>query len=940
MAEEGFRRKLTAILSADVEGYSRLMGEDEDATIRTLTAYRELMSTLIQKQHGRVVDSPGDNLLAEFLSVVDAVRCAVEIQEELRVRNAELPDGRRMEFRIGINLGDVVEEGERIYGDGVNITARVEGLAEGGGICISGTVYDSIKSKLSLGYESLGEHTVKNIKEPVRVYRMRVGPDASVLEESKEKKLAVKRWQWAALAAVVVLILGAVAVWNFYFRLPSVEPASVEKMAFPLPEKPSIAVLPFDNMSGDPEQDFIADGFTENIIMGLSQMPGMFVIARNSVFTYKGKPVKIKQVSEELGVRYVLEGSVQKAGDRLRVNAQLIDALKGHHLWADRYDRELKDLFKLQDEITLKVTTALSVKLLGLMKNERIQTDNFEAWSLFTKGIRHFNRHTKEDNQKAIEYFEKALKLDSDYPLAWLFLAWTHLMDGEMGFSDSPGESIKRAVEIKQKTSDLWPEASRHSFTGEIYSIQKQYEKSISEKEKALALAPNSSREHISLAWTLKDGARPEEAIVYAKKAMRLEPHYPAWFLTTLISSYDQTGRYEEGLAACKQLLDRAAKGEYPLQWAHLGLAAGYARLDRMEEARSHAAELLKIVPKFSIKKYRASWRLSSLKDQKYVDSYTEMLRKAGLPDEPPLPLPDKPSIAVLPFKNLSSDPEQEFLSDGFTEDIITTLAKLPRMFVIARESSFTFKGKSVKIQEVGRDLGVGYVLEGSIQKLGDRVRISAKLIDAKNGHHLWAEKFDRDQQDIFKLRDDITKEIAIALQVKLTEGEWLPGWGGITNNFDAYINVRQSLEHFRRFTPDDNILSRQKAKEALKLDPNYSAATQMIAWTLLMDGLFGTSKTPDKSIEQAFELARKALNKGDDDSGAHYLLGYAYLQRGQFEKAVSELEIARELFPNSAEINAGLGMVLSDAGRPMEAIPALKNDNALESDSTELVLR
>jgi TolB-like protein/class 3 adenylate cyclase/Tfp pilus assembly protein PilF len=633
MADEGFKRKLTAILSADVEGYSRLMGEDEDATIRTLTAYRELMSTIIQKHHGRVVDSPGDNLLAGFLSVVDAVRCAVEIQEELRVRNAELPENRRMVFRIGINLGDVVEEGERIYGDGVNITARVEGLAEGGGICISGTVYDSIKNKLSMAYDSLGEHTVKNIKEPVRVYRMRVGPDAAAPGVSKEKRFAVKRWQWAAMAAVVVLIVGAVAVWNFYFRLPSIEPASVEKMAFSLPDKPSIAVLPFDNMSGDPEQDFIADGFTENIITGLSQIPEMFVIARSSVFTYKGKPVKIRQVSEELGVRYVLEGSVQKAGDRIRITAQLIDALKGGHLWTERFDREIKDLFKLQDEITLKVVKALHGKLMGPVGRVAFRTDSFEAWSLFVKGIRHFDRITKMDNQKAKEYFEKALKLDPDYPLAWLFLAWSHLVDGKMGFSDSPGESIKRAVEIKQKTSENWPAASRHSFTGEIYSIQKQYEKSIAEKEKALALAPNSSREHISLAWTLDGGARPEEAIVYAKKAMRLEPYYPAWFLTILISSYDQAGSYDEALTVCKQLLERAVKGDYPLQLAHLVLAAGYARLDRMEEARSHAAELRKIVPKFSIKRYHTSWRITSLKDQKYLDSYTEMLRKAGLPD-------------------------------------------------------------------------------------------------------------------------------------------------------------------------------------------------------------------------------------------------------------------------------------------------------------------
>ncbi|MEE9151849.1 MAG: adenylate/guanylate cyclase domain-containing protein, partial [Thermoplasmata archaeon] len=343
MTEEGFKRKLTAILSADVEGYSRLMGEDEDATIRTLTTYRELMSTLIQKHRGRVVDSPGDNLLAEFGSVADAVRCAVEVQEELRVRNAELPENRRMEFRIGINLGDVVQEGERIYGDGVNITARVEGLAEGGGICISGTVYDSIKNKLSLSYESLGEHTVKNITEPVRVYRMRVGP------EVREEKAGPRRWQKAALAAVVVLVVaaGAWAIWNFYFRPPPIEPASVEKMAYPLPDKPSIAVLPFVNMSGDPEQEYIADGISESIITALCKIPEMFVIARTSTSTYKGKSVKTQQVSEELGVRYVLEGSVQKAGDRIRVTAQLIDAISSHHLWADRYDRDIEDFFDL-----------------------------------------------------------------------------------------------------------------------------------------------------------------------------------------------------------------------------------------------------------------------------------------------------------------------------------------------------------------------------------------------------------------------------------------------------------------------------------------------------------------------------------------------------------------------------------------------------------------
>ncbi len=246
-------------------------------------------------------------------------------------------------------------------------------------------------------------------------------------------------------------------------------------------------------------------------------------------------------------------------------------------------------------------------------------------------------------------------------------------------------------------------------------------------------------------------------------------------------------------------------------------------------------------------------------------------------------------------------------------------------MFVVARESSFTFKGKSVKIQEIGRDLGVRYVLEGSIQKFGDQIRITAQLIDATNGHHLWAEKYDRELKDIFAMRDEITMKIAAALQVKLTEGE-SANWGPETESFEAYIKVMQSLEHFKAFTPDDNILSRQKAKEALDLDPNYSSATEMFAWTLLMDGVFGTSKTPEKSIEQAFELAQKVLDRGDSDAGAHFLIGYAYSRKEQFDKAISELEIARDLFPNNADINAGLGMILNAAGKPEEAINVLKN--------------
>lgn len=326
-----------------------------------------------------------------------------------------------MAFRIGVNLGDVVEEDGRIYGDGVNIAARLESICQGGGICISGTAFEHIEHKLDLEFEDLGDHETKNITTPLRVYRVLSYPGAAAHRVVKAKRAIQRKWLKAALALAALLIIGAgaLAIWSFLLRPapPTVEPASPDRKAFLLPEQPSIAVLPFDNMSGDPEQEFIADGMTANIITGLSQIPEMFVIARNSVFTYKGKPVKIKQVSEELGVKYVLEGSVQKAGDRLRVNAQLTDALRGHHLWAERYDRELKDLFKLQDEITMKIVAALEVKLARGEQLENwlvnwFKTDSFEAWSHSTKGFSIINRFTVEDLHKARKHSQQAVNLD------------------------------------------------------------------------------------------------------------------------------------------------------------------------------------------------------------------------------------------------------------------------------------------------------------------------------------------------------------------------------------------------------------------------------------------------------------------------------------------------------------------------------------------------
>ncbi|MBT8364923.1 MAG: adenylate/guanylate cyclase domain-containing protein [Deltaproteobacteria bacterium] len=633
MPLEGFKRKLTAILSADAVGYSRLMREDEEATVRDLAAHRLLISEIIQQHHGRVIDSPGDNILAEFGSVVDAVNGAIKIQEEIKKCNTDTPKDSRMEFRVGINLGDVIEEEEQIYGDGVNIAARVEGLAAAGGISISGTVYEHIKDKLSLGYHYLGEQDVKNIPEPVRVYRLLAEPaDAGKMIGEEKSKSRRSRYIAFGVLALIILVVGALVIWNPYFRV-QIEPSSVDKMAFPLPEKPSIAVLPFDNMSGDPKQEYIADGFTENIITGLSQIPNMFVIARNSAFTYKGKPVKIKQVSEELGVRYVLEGSIQRSEDRLRVTAQLIDALKGHHIWAERYDRELKDLFVIQDEITMKILNALEVKLtVGEVANW-YRTDNFEAWSLLTKGFSLINRLTKEDLLEARNHFEQAANLEPDYAPAWTMQAWTHTIEVLLGLSKSPRESINRAIELAQKTAALGEDqANLHSLMMRIYRVQGKFDNAISEGKKAVALNPNGARPHIFLAASLRYGGRPEEAIIHAKKAMRLEPYYPAWFMGNLAGPYEMVGRYEEANAIWKKLLKRALKGEIPPLLVHERLAISYARLDRMEEAQAHAAEILKIKPDYKVEFYR-NRKARLYKDKVYLENQVDLLRKAGLPE-------------------------------------------------------------------------------------------------------------------------------------------------------------------------------------------------------------------------------------------------------------------------------------------------------------------
>ena len=585
MAEEFFKRKLTAILSADVVGYSRLMEDDEEATIQTLNTYRKSMSTLIQQYRGRVVDTTGDNLMAEFNSAVDSVNCAVQIQRELAERNAELPNCRKMEIRIGINVGDVVVDGERIYGDGVNIAARIESLAETGGICISGSAYDQVSNKLGLEYENIGEQQVKNISTPIRVFRV---------------------------------------IWDT--DLP--ERSSPEEYTLlPLPDKPSIAVLPFNNMSGDPEQDYFSDGLTEEIITALSKVPQLFVIARNSTFTYKGKPVNVKQVGQELGVGYVLEGSVRKAGDRVRITAQLIDATTGNHLWAERYDREIKDIFALQDEITMKILAALQVKLTE-GEQARISskgTDNLEAYLKVLQARESSCSFTREGNALARQMCEEAISLDPDYARTYYLLSLTHQTDLFLGVSKNPRQSMEKIKELAQKAIALDnSSAEAHRTLCYLYTMMRQYEKGIAEGERAVALDPNSADCHSMLGTSLHYAGKYKQAIDLLTKAVRLNPIPPTIYFLILGNAYQLAGMYEESILTYKKVLKRNPDHLF----AHLRLAATYILVNREQEAKSEASEVLRIDPEFSIKTFL---RTVPYKNQSDLELLQSSLRKTGL---------------------------------------------------------------------------------------------------------------------------------------------------------------------------------------------------------------------------------------------------------------------------------------------------------------------
>jgi adenylate cyclase len=636
------QRRLAAIMFTDMVDFSRQMGADEAHTLRLLAIHNQVIEHAVAAHQGHVIKTAGDGFLIEFSSVVHAVQCAQSIQTHFHTHNAKQAKADQIHVRIGLHEGDIlVQSNGDVLGDGVNIASRLQTLAEPDTICISQKVHEEVEKKLDLGTVlSLGQPNLKNIVQRQHVYLLLPEPPTGLRQALQVQRLKLRRRMrpihWLGVAALFLIVGTLVTVRYFPVLLPSTQPLAPSTQPLPLPDKPSIVVLPFDNMSKDPEQDYFSNGITEVLTSDLSRISSLFVIARNTAFTYKGKALNVQEVGKELGVQYVLEGSVQKAADHVRIVAQLIDTTTGGHLWSQRYDRPLKDIFALQDEIVQKIVTTLELQLTlseqGVLTRKR--TDNLEAYDYFLRGLVAYEYRTKETNAQARQMFEKAIALDPQYATAYAQMGWTHLLEWSWRWSVDP-KHVERAFELAQQAIALdgsLPGA--HSLLSSAYASKKQYDPAIAEGERAIALDPNNSDSYVRQAEVLSLSGKPEEASRLVEQAMRLNPRYPVLYLFNAGWAYTMVGRYAEAITALKTALLRnpdnlAASfwlaGSYGWQWASQ-LSLDPQTLERGLEVAQRAVAL-------NDSYWAAHWFLSFvyLHQQQYDHALVEIERAVAL---------------------------------------------------------------------------------------------------------------------------------------------------------------------------------------------------------------------------------------------------------------------------------------------------------------------
>jgi adenylate cyclase len=613
MADPSNRRKLAAILSADVVGYSRLMAANEAVTVKTLKSYRDIIARLVVRRGGRVVNAPGDALLAEFPSAVEAVQAAIEIQKSVEGHNIELEADRRMQFRIGVNLGDVIEEADgTIYGDGVNIAARMEALAEGGGVCISSTIYDAVEGKLSYGFDFLGEQQVKNIAKPVRVYRVRAEPRPPVPRRPSERSM-----QWPIVVPVLaLLVMGAIGAWFYRDRWMPMRQGAIEVTATDMPQGPGVAVLPFVNLSGDANQEYFSDGLTEDIMTELARVRDLRVLARNTTFQYKGKAENISKLGRELGVRYVLEGSVRRTGDDLRITAQLIDAETGAHIWADKFDRKMADIFVVQDEIVGRIIAKIAGGL-GAIENTEAESasrkspEQIQAYDLVLRAHAEMWLWTHEGFRSARELLNQAIAIDPENARARREIAWLAIV-GLINRLDQTPVPPNEIVAQASKAVLFDPSDGRaHMVAAAAYYFNNQLDLFEHEAQQAMALAPYDAESLATIAYMTATSGDWSRGVALAEKANALNSDAAAgWYHATLYLNYYLTGDYERALEMIRQDPNQETLYHYIDYLPILGA------LGRKEEARENWQKILAEDPSWTAESFEKWYKTWNIRDE------------------------------------------------------------------------------------------------------------------------------------------------------------------------------------------------------------------------------------------------------------------------------------------------------------------------------------
>ena len=862
-------RRLAAILAADVVGYTRLMGKEEVGTLRRLNSLRkDVLEPLIAHHRGRIVKLMGDGLLIEFSSVVDAVECAIAWQKDLSTAAEGVAFESRLQFRIGINLGDVIVEGEDIFGDGVNVAARLESLAEPGGICLSEDAHRQARGKVDAVFQDLGTQTLKNVAEPLRVFHIATTDDG-----------------------------------------PSA--TSGTAASFSPSGRPTLALVPFRHL-GVPAQSYITEGLTESLSTALALF---------EEFAFIGSPA----AEGHAPPTFLLEGSVQTSGNRARIGVQLSEAASGRKVWGKTLDHSADDVFAMQDEVVGIVASTMGEAIweesARVLSDKSKDTFTPHDWTL--DGMQHLHRADPEELRRGRASFQKALAMVPDLPLALLGIGWTYTTELVNGWPTDRPDAYDYCVALAKdllRRNERYDQA--HRLLGRLYHFAGMHDEALTHSRRAYEINPYNSDMIVSYGLSLIYTGETAEGVGYVERGCRINPYAPAYYQTYLALGYFLCGRYEDAVSRLRGL-------ERPVASSRLFLAASLAALGRRSEAEAEVQAHLVEHPDANLEVVTNSIPLKEDRDRK---AYVDALAKAGLPrggrtddcptGEAALPLPDKPSVAVLPFENISGEPAHDALADGITEEIITTLSKVSKLFVIARNSTLVYKGRAVDIRQVGREQGVQYVLEGSVRSGGQRVRVTAQLIEIATGRHLWAQRYDRESGDIFALQDDVTKEIVSALQVELTAGEQAHLAAQGTRNAEAWQLTFEGRDLVHEHHKDTVQKGRSLLDQALRLDENYA-----MAWGALAEARWkearneGWSASPERSLELSLEASDRALALDPANAGILAMRSVIMTTLRDFDGALALAEKALRLAHSDANAIALAAITLYACGKAKEAI-------------------